>query len=97
MHARVVSWEGGDADAIRRNAEMIAEQAQGAPPEGLPATGLMLLIDPAGGRSMAVTFYESEADMRTGDAVLNTMSPPDDGGGSRSSVGLYEVAADIRL
>jgi hypothetical protein len=97
MYARVVNWEGGDADAIRRNAEQIAAQAADGAPEGLPAVGLMLLIEPEGGRSMAMTLYETEADMLEGDALLNTMSPPDDAGGTRSFVGLFEVAADIRL
>ncbi len=97
MYARVASWEGGDADAIRASAEGINSEAADGPPEGLPATGIIVLIDPEGGRSIAITLFETEHDMREGDAKLNTMSPPGGGMGSRTSVGFFEVGVDIRL
>jgi len=50
-----------------------------------------------GGRSVAISLFETEEDLRAGDAVLNDMSPPDDGFGSRTSVENYEVAVDVRL
>ena len=56
-----------------------------------------MLIDPDGGKSVAISLFESEEDLRAGDAVLNDMSPPDDGFGSRTSVESYEVAVDVRL
>lgn len=97
MYARVASWEGGDADAIRASAAGINEQAADGPPEGLPATGIMLLVDPKGGRSTSIVLFETEDAMREGDATLNTMSPPGDGMGTRTAVGFYEVAIDIRI
>ena len=96
MYARVARFEGGDGDAIRRAAEEIGRQAASGPPEGLPAVGFLLLIDPDGGRSMGVSFFESEADMRVGDRMLDDMSPPGDGMGRRAAVEMYEVAADLR-
>ena len=51
MYARVARWEGAEADQIRATAQGINADAAGGPPEGLPAKGLMLLIDPDGGRS----------------------------------------------
>ena len=50
-----------------------------------------------GGRSMAISLFETEADMRKGDETLNAMSPPGDGMGRRSSVEMYEVAAELRM
>lgn len=97
MYARVASWEGGDAEAIRASAAGIQSQADQGPPEGVPAVGFLLLIDPDNGRSIGIGLFETEDDMRTGDAKLNEMSPPDDGMGTRKSVEFYEVAADMRV
>jgi hypothetical protein len=81
---------------MRQTAEQINADASGGPPEGVPATGLLMLIDPENGRGMAVTLFENEQDLATGDATLNSMSPPDDGFGRRVSVETYEVAVDMR-
>ena len=97
MFARVVSWEGGDADAIRRAAEEIGSRAGEGPPEGVPSKALLLLIDPDNGKAMAVGLFETEEDYRQGDETLNSMSPPGDGMGRRTSVEKYEVAADFRV
>jgi hypothetical protein len=96
MYARVTRWEGADADAMRRSAEEINSQAASGPPEGVPATGFLLLIDPDNGQGLAVTLFETEDDRRQGDETLNAMSPPDDGMGRRSAVENYEVAVDVR-
>jgi hypothetical protein len=97
MYARVARWEGASADDIRAAAQGISADAASGPPEGLPAKGLMLLIDPDGGRSMAISLFATEEDLRQGDATLNTMSPPGDGMGQRTAVEFYEVAADLRM
>jgi hypothetical protein len=97
VYARVAKWDGADAEAMRKSAEEINSQASSGPPEGVPAKGFLLLIDPENGRSMAVGLFETEEDLRQGDEVLNSMSPPDDGMGQRTSVETYEVAVDVRL
>jgi hypothetical protein len=97
MYARVAKWEGAEADTIRAAADGIKAEAASGPPEGLPAKGLLLLIDPDGGRSMAITLFDTEEDRRKGDETLNAMSPPGDGMGRRSSVEMYEVAAELRM
>lgn len=97
MYARVATWEGGEAEAMRRSAAEIARQAQAGPPEGLPAKGFTLLIDPASGRSAAIAFFDTEEDLRTGDATLDAMDPPHDGMGRRTAVDVYEVVVDLRL
>ena len=96
MYARVARWEGGTADAIAAASEAIAAESASGPPEGVPAKGFLLLVDPDNGRSMAVALFETEEDRATGDATLNAMSPPGEGLGKRAAVEMYDVAADLR-
>jgi hypothetical protein len=93
MYARVTRFEGGDADVIRANAQ--SARASTEPPEGVPATGFLMLIDPDAGKGLAVVLFETEEDMRTGDAALSQMSPAP-GAGERTSVEFYEVGAEVR-
>jgi hypothetical protein len=82
---------------MRRSADEINAQAASGPPEGVPAKAFLMLIDPDGGKTLAISLFETEDDLRAGDAVLNEMSPPDDGFGQRTAVETYEVAVDVRL
>ena len=86
--ARVVSFEGVSKDRME---EMRGEMRESEPPEGLPATEVVVLHDPEAERSLVVIFFESEDDYRRGDEVLNAM-PAGDTPGQRSSVTKYEVA-----
>jgi hypothetical protein len=97
MYARVARWEGADAEALRRSAEEINSNAAAGPPEGVPAVGFTMLIDPEGGRSLAIALFKTEDDLRQGDQVLNSMQPSADNVGTRASVETYEVAVDVRL
>lgn len=97
MYARVAKWEGADAAAMRDSAADINARSAGGPPEGVPATGFLLLIDPDNGRTLSVTLFDTEEDLRTGDATLNAMSPPNDGFGQRSPIETYDVAVDMRV
>jgi hypothetical protein len=96
MYARVAKWEDGDGDAMRRSADEIRSRAESGPPEGVPAKGFMLLIDPDNGRGLSVSLFESEEDRRKGDETLNSMSPPNDDMGKRSAVEFYEVAVEVK-
>jgi hypothetical protein len=97
MYARVARFEGGDATALENTAAQIRSDAEsaGGPPEGVPSTGLLLLQDTAGGRTLAIAFFESEDDYRQGDETLRSMSPPGDGMGQRVAVEKYEVAVKV--
>jgi hypothetical protein len=96
MYARVARWEGANGDALRRSADEINAEAASGPPEGVPATGFLMLIDPDSGRSLAVSLFETEDDLRQGDQALNAMNPSSDDVGTRTSVETYTVAVDIR-
>lgn len=95
MYARVVRWEGGQADALKGSAARIREDAGSGPPEGVPAKALLLLQDPDGGKAMAISLFETEEDYREGDETLNSMSPPGEGMGQRVAVEKYEVAVQL--
>lgn len=98
MYARVARFEGGEAEALRRSAQEVNEMAANqGPPPGVPAVGYLMLIDPDSGRSLAIALFETEEDLRTGDATLNDMSPSGPDVGTRSSVEIYEVGADLRM
>lgn len=95
MYARVVRWEGADAEAMRQTAKEIGSDAESGPPEGIPAQGFLLMHDLEGGKAMAITFFENEDDYRRGDETLSSMSPPGEGMGTRVGVDKYEVALEF--
>jgi len=97
MYARVARFEGGEAEAIRQNAQEISSRSESGPPEGVPAKGFLMLIDPDNGRGLAISLFETEEDLRKGDETLNAMTPPSDGMGRRASLETYEVGVDFRL
>jgi hypothetical protein len=80
----------------RSVSEIRAEaESRGGPPEGVPAKGLLILNDGESGRSLGISFFETEEDYREGDETLNSMSPPGQGMGRRVSVEKYEVAVQL--
>jgi hypothetical protein len=87
--ARVVTFEGVSKDRME---EMDREMRDSEPPEGLPATELVVLHDPEAEKSVVILFFDSEEDYRQGDEVLQAM-PSEDTPGRRTSVTRYDVAA----
>src|SRR5436309_1561001 len=95
MYARVVRWEGLDEETIRRFAQMI-NSADG-PPEGVPSSGIMVLSDVQSGRNLSIGLFETEDDLRNGDAALRAMDRPPDAAGEVSSIEFYEVTVERRM
>ena len=96
MYARVARWEGADGEAMRSMAERTRSQADSGPPEGVPAVGFLMLMDPDNGRGLGISLFETEEDRRKGDEALNAMNPAGEGLGRRTSVEMYDVGVDIR-
>ena len=88
-YARAVTFEGVDKN---RMDELTKEIREGEPPEGLPASEIVVLHDPDGQNSLVIVFFETEDDYRQGDETLNAM-PAGETPGRRTSVTKYEVAA----
>jgi hypothetical protein len=91
--ARVVTFEGIDKD---RMDEIKREMDEGDRPEGVPATEVVVLHDPAADTSLVVFFFDSEDDYATGDATLNAM-PTGDTPGQRTSVTKYDVVTRMTM
>ena len=108
MYARLVRFEGADPAVLEGQIEGMRQQLQSDSNED--TTGqldegqvemlrrtikrVLLLADRDKGSSAMVVFTESEEEIRRIDELFNQMSPPDDGGGKRQSVDIYEVAID---
>jgi len=86
--ARVVTFEGVD-DA--RIAQLKQNVESGERPENFPASELIILHDPDGQKSIAIMFFENDADYQKGHEVMEAM-PSDETPGRRTSVARYDVA-----
>jgi hypothetical protein len=107
MYARLARFEGadpavleGEIEGMRRQLESSSnEDTTGQLDEGqmemLRKTikQVLLLADREKGSSAMVVFTETEDEIRRIDELFNQMSPSD-GGGTRQSVDIYEVAID---
>ena len=96
MYARVAKFE-GDAASFDASLEDMRRDASSGPPEGVPATGFLMLLDRDAGEGLAIALFDSEEDMRKGDEALNAMSQPGDSPMRRVSVKKYEVPVKFGL
>jgi hypothetical protein len=95
VFARITSFEGAGPDrldeAIDTNSRQIDAALQ-SPPEGLDGVKeVWMLVDRDSGKTVDITLFGSEEELQRGHEALNAMSPGD-AEGSRTSVGLYEIA-----
>ena len=106
MYARIARFEGVDPAAVDDQIAEMRSQLEGARAGQAPADApegtqtlmetvarFMQLVDRESGTFVGIIFCESENEMRRADEALNQMSPGE-GGGSRTSVDIYEVAID---
>jgi hypothetical protein len=87
--ARVVAFEGVTQERIEQLRTQIT--SSDGPPEDVPSTELLILYDAEAEKSLAIVFFENEADYAKGDAALDAM-PTEGTPGNRVSIGKYEVA-----
>ena len=78
--ARVVSFDGVTTDRHGGDAQ---RDDRGERREGLPAKEIIVLHDPEGEKSLAILFFDTEEDYRTGDEILNAMPAGDTPGSAR--------------
>ena len=91
--ARVVTFDGVSSDRIE---ELKRDMSDGEPPEGLPATEIVMLHDAEAEKSLVILFFDTEDDYRQGDEALNAMQT-DDTPGQRTSVTKYDVAVRMSV
>ena len=85
---RVATFEAG-SDAVEAMVKEI-NSAEGPPP-GIPAKSIMVLADRENDRARIVVRFDSEENLRTGNATLDAMEPPSDAAVRRISVETFEV------
>ena len=90
--ARVVTFDGVSKDRMQ---EMQKEMEGGQPPEGLPASELIVLHDADAEKSLVLVIFDSEEDYKKGDEILSGM-PAGDTPGQRTSVTKYDVAMRMK-
>ncbi len=95
MYARVAMYHGADAGGIEKILTETAKDFEARladPAEGLEGVSeFLLLVDRESGRGLGISLFESEEDLKRGDAELNRV-PLSQGGGVRTGVEYYEVA-----
>ena len=94
MHARIAAFE-GDGSRIDELTGMIRERMSAG--EEIPgAKRFLRLIDREGGRSLGITFFDSEEAIRAAEPTFEKMGDevPEELRGRRTSVEIYEVAID---
>jgi hypothetical protein len=107
MYVRIARFEGGDPASIDKQVADMKSQIDATRAGGLPddapaemrtltetVSRFVELVDRKTGTSLGISYCETEDEMRRADEALNKMSPPDDSGGRRTSVEIYEVALD---
>jgi hypothetical protein len=90
MHARIATFEIEDPGKLDQEIEEMREQSASGPPEGIPATEFLLLVDRGGKKVMGITLFDTEEDLRKGSETLEQMNPGA-GMGRRTSVETFEV------
>jgi hypothetical protein len=93
MYVRVVRFTDVQPDRI----EEIKSRANeaGGPPEGVPSTGIQIVVDEDQATAVVLQFFASEEDMRTGEEVLEQMDASETPG-TRASVDRGEIALDLK-
>jgi hypothetical protein len=63
-------------------------------PEGIPATGFLMLVDREAGKLVEVLLFDSDEDLRQGDETMNSYTP---GEGSMHRVSVEHFDVPVRL
>ena len=91
MFARMARFEGLDRTSSTMHWARSGRERKGGTPQGILAVEALFLVDRSSGELAALSLYETEEDMRTGDATLRQMTPPVPQM-QRPDVRMYEVA-----
>jgi hypothetical protein len=92
MYARVTKFTGATREQIAAVTAGV-DEAEGPPP-GVPSSGLKLLVNEDEGTVIFVGFFETEEDLKTGDAALRDFTPPGGVPGMLESIDLCEVKVE---
>ena len=100
MWVRIARFEGAE-DNWEERIEVVGRRMRGEDPDAPMAQerGLVkravMLVDRENRRAAGLLFCETKDDLERLDEAMQKMNPPS-GGGTRSSVEMYEVAVDVQ-
>ena len=95
VFARMATFEVDDPSLIEGEVETTRRYTEGGRlPEGIPASGFLMMVDRARGKVVEVLLFETESDLRVGDAAMNAMAP---GEGSMHRVALDLLEVPVHL
>ena len=93
MYVRVVRFTDVNAERIKELLARIDESD--GPPEGVPTTGLRILIDEDQGTAVVEQYFETAEDMEIGAQAFNAMDPGETPG-TRASVDMCELKLELQ-
>jgi hypothetical protein len=92
MYVRVVRFTGVNAERLDQLLARIKESD--GPPEGIPTTGLRILVDQGQGTAVVEQYFATAEDMRVGAQAFSAMDP-DETPGARASVDMCELKLEM--
>jgi hypothetical protein len=92
MYVRVVRFTEVNPERIKELLARIDESD--GPPEGVPSTGLRILVDEDQGTAVVEQYFETAEDMEAGAQAFSAMDPADTPG-TRASVDMCEVKLEL--
>ena len=93
MYVRVVRFTGVDAGRLEELLARIKESD--GPPEGIPSTGIRVLLDEGQGTAVVEQYFETAKDMEVGGQALSAMDAAETPG-TRASVDTCEVKLEMK-
>ena len=94
MHMRVVRFTDVDPGRVEKLVSELNEQT--APPEGIKATGLQMVLDADQRTAVVLQFFGSAEDMRDSEAAFDGLDAAETPG-ARASVDRGEVKLDLKM
>ena len=93
MFVRVVRFTGVDAGRLEELLARVKESD--GPPEGIPTTGLRILLDEGQGTAVVEQYFETAEDMEVGARAFSAMDSAETPG-TRASVDMCELKLELR-
>jgi hypothetical protein len=94
VHVRVVRFTGVDPERVKQLATRLDEAE--APPPGVVATGIQMLLDESQGTAVVLQFFENAEDMAAAEKAFSSMDASETPG-TRASVDRTELKAERQM
>ncbi|HEY3946030.1 MAG TPA: hypothetical protein VGL78_12455 [Solirubrobacteraceae bacterium] len=93
MYVRVARFTGVNAERLEELLARIKESD--GPPEGIPTTGIRILVDEDQGTALVEQYFETAQDMEVGGQAFSAMDSAETPG-TRTSVDMCELKLELK-